>query len=92
VNVGRGEVIDQDALVAALVDKRLAVAALDVMVPEPLPKDHPLWDIPNVILTPHSSGPNTGYQQDCCQIFAENLRRFVSGRELLNVVDVKRGY
>ncbi len=92
VNVGRGEVVDQDALVAALTDKRLAAAALDVMVPEPLPPDHPLWDLDNVILTPHSSGPNIRYQEDCCRIFAENLRRFQSGRELLNVVDVKRGY
>lgn len=92
VNVGRGEVMDQDALVAALADKRLAAAALDVMVPEPLPPDHPLWDMENVILTPHSSGPNVRYQEDCCRIFAENLRRFLGGRELLNVVDVKRGY
>jgi len=92
VNVGRGEVIDQDALVQALADKRLAAAALDVMVPEPLPPDHPLWDMDNVILTPHSSGPNVRYQEDCCRIFAENLRRFQSGRALLNVVDVKRGY
>jgi phosphoglycerate dehydrogenase-like enzyme len=92
VNVGRGEVIDQDALIRALADKRLAMAALDVMVPEPLPPEHPLWDMENVILTPHCSGPNVGYQQDCCRIFAENLRRFQSGRQLLNVVDVKRGY
>jgi phosphoglycerate dehydrogenase-like enzyme len=92
VNVGRGEVVDQDALVKALADKRLAAAALDVMVPEPLPADHPLWDMEDVILTPHSSGPNRRYQEDCCRVFAENLRRFLSGRELLNVVDARRGY
>jgi phosphoglycerate dehydrogenase-like enzyme len=92
VNVGRGEVVDQDALVAALAQKRLAGAALDVMVPEPLPPGHPLWNMDNVILTPHSSGPNIRYQEDCCRIFAENLRRFQSGRELLNIVDVRRGY
>jgi phosphoglycerate dehydrogenase-like enzyme len=92
VNVGRGEVLDQDALLQALADKRLGGAALDVMVPEPLPPDHPLWDIEDVILTPHCAGPSTGYQEDCCRVFAENLRRYQSGSELLNVVDVKRGY
>jgi phosphoglycerate dehydrogenase-like enzyme len=92
VNVGRGEVIDQDALIRALADKRLGGAALDVMVPEPLPADHPLWDLEDAILTPHSAGPNKGYQEDCCRVFAENLRRFLGGRELLNVVEVKRGY
>jgi phosphoglycerate dehydrogenase-like enzyme len=92
VNVGRGEVIDQDAMVAAPREKRLAGAALDVMTPEPLPPEHALWDMENVILTPHSSGPSIRYQEDCCRVFAENLRRFVSGKELLNVVDIKRGY
>jgi len=92
VNVGRGEVIDQDALIQALTDKRLGAAALDVMVPEPLHREHRLWDMDNVILTPHSSGPNVRYQEDCCRIFAGNLRRFADGRELLNVVDVRRGY
>ncbi len=92
INVGRGEVVDQNALIEALAGKRLAAAALDVMVPEPLPADHPLWDMEDVILTPHSSGPSIRYQEDCCRVFAENLRRFASGRDLLNVVDVRRGY
>lgn len=92
VNVGRGEVIDQDALIEALKDKRLAGAALDVMVPEPLPRDHVLWEMEQVILTPHCSGPSVRYQEDCCQVFAENLRRFASGQPLLNLVDVRRGY
>src|SRR5579875_968504 len=92
VNVGRGEVIDQDALIDALNNKRLAAAALDVMVPEPLPPDHPLWNMEQVILTPHSSGPSVSYQEDCCRVFAENLRRFANGQQLLNVVDAKRGY
>jgi phosphoglycerate dehydrogenase-like enzyme len=92
INVGRGEVIDQDALVAALTEKRIAGAALDVMVPEPLPADHPLWDMEDVILTPHSSGPSRSYQEDCCRVFAENLKRFQSGQQLLNVVDARRGY
>jgi phosphoglycerate dehydrogenase-like enzyme len=92
INVGRGEVIDQGALIEALKAKRLAAAALDVMVPEPLPPDHTLWEMEQVILTPHCSGPSVRYQDDCCRIFAENLRRFASGQPLLNVVDVKRGY
>jgi phosphoglycerate dehydrogenase-like enzyme len=92
INVGRGEVIDQDALIEALKAKRLAAAALDVMVPEPLPRDHVLWDMDQVILTPHSSGPSVRYQDDCCQVFAENLRRFTNGQPLLNTVDARRGY
>ena len=62
------------------------------MVPEPLPADHPLWDMDNVILTPHTAGPNKRYQDDCLRIFAENLHRLTNGQELINVVDVKRGY
>ncbi|MGO9056211.1 MAG: D-2-hydroxyacid dehydrogenase [Candidatus Binataceae bacterium] len=92
INVGRGEVIDQPALIQALTSGLLGGAGLDVMVPEPLPHDHPLWDMENVILTPHTAGPNKRYQDDCIRIFVENLRRFASGRELINVVDVKRGY
>lgn len=92
VNVGRGEVIDQNALVQALTNGQLGGAGLDVMVPEPLPRDNPLWDMENVILTPHTAGPNKRYQDDCIRIFLENLRRFVSSRELINVVDVRRGY
>ena len=92
VNVGRGEVIDQTALIQALSSGRLGGAGLDVMVPEPLPPDNPLWDMENVILTPHTAVPNKRYQNDCLRIFAENLRRFATGRDLINVVNVKRGY
>lgn len=92
VNVGRGEVIDQPALLQALTAGPLGGAGLDVMVPEPLPRDNPLWDLENVLLTPHTAGPNKRYQDDCLRIFVENLRRFTEGRELINVVDIKRGY
>ena len=92
INVGRGEVIDQPALIEALSTGRLAGAGLDVMVPEPLPADHPLWDMENVILTPHIAGPSKRYQDDCIQIFAENLRRYTVGCDLVNVVDIRRGY
>jgi len=92
VNVGRGEVIDQAALISALASGQIGGAGLDVTVPEPLPADHPLWDMDNVILTPHTAGPNKRYQDDCLRIFAENLHRLTNGQELINVVDVKRGY
>ena len=91
VNVGRGEVIDQAALISALASGQIGGAGLDVMVPEPLPADHPLWDMDNVILTPDTAGPNKRYQDDCLRIFAENLHRLTNGLELINVVDVKRG-
>jgi phosphoglycerate dehydrogenase-like enzyme len=92
VNIGRGETIDQESLIAALRNGPLGGAGLDVMVPEPLNPDSPLWDMDNVILTPHTSGPHRGYQDGCCQIFAENLRRYVRGQEFINRVDIARGY
>ncbi len=94
LNVGRGTAIDTDALSDALYAGRIAGAALDVTDPEPLPPDHPLWDAPNAILTPHVSG---GYSlpetlQQIAQIFAENLSRYLAGEELRNVVDMETGY
>ena len=94
VNVGRGKTIDQDALIDALNEGRIAGAALDVMYPEPLPKDHPLWTAKNCIITPHSSG-DTGlpYSVDnTFGIFCENVGRYARGEELVNVVSVKDGY
>ena len=71
--------IDQAALISALASGQIGGAGLDVMVPEPLPADHPLWDMDNVILTPHTAGPNKHYQDDCLRIFAENLHRLTNG-------------
>jgi glyoxylate/hydroxypyruvate reductase A len=85
VNVGRGELLDEDALVAALQSGHLGGAALDVFVVEPLPADNPLWDLPNVIVTPHSAGTTDLSAQRAADIFADNLRRFSSGRPLRNV-------
>jgi phosphoglycerate dehydrogenase-like enzyme len=92
VNIGRGEVIDQAALVKALREKRIGGAGLDVFEKEPLEKDSPLWDLENVILTPHMSGSHRDYNTNVCRIFAENIRRFREGRPLLNLVDRSLGY
>jgi phosphoglycerate dehydrogenase-like enzyme len=85
VNVGRGELVDEPALVAALQSGHLGGAALDVFAVEPLPPDSPLWDLPNVIVTPHSAGTTELSAQRAADIFADNLRRFTSGRPLVNV-------
>ena len=92
VNVGRGKLIDDDALLAALSDGRVGGAALDVFVREPLPPDSPYWDLPNVIITPHSSGTMEDYWTPLVELFAENLRRFERGEPLMNVVDKTQGY
>ncbi|HXR24991.1 MAG TPA: D-2-hydroxyacid dehydrogenase [Candidatus Binataceae bacterium] len=92
VNIGRGEVIDQEALIEALREKRIGGAGLDVFEREPLEPESPLWDLENAILTPHMSGSFKGYNSACCELFAENLGRFVKGEPLLNVVDRELGY
>ena len=94
INVGRGTAIDQDALMDALNSGRLAGAALDVMDPEPLPEDHPLWTTKNLILTPHVSGNMTlGYTCDVnVDMFCEDLANYAAGRPLKSLVDRKRGY
>jgi phosphoglycerate dehydrogenase-like enzyme len=84
VNVGRGSTVDEGALVAALVDGRLAGAALDVTAVEPLPADSPLWDAPNLILTPHAAG---GRPVDADALIETNLAALLSGGELTNVVE-----
>ena len=92
VNVGRGELVDQPALTAALADGRLGGAGLDVTDPEPLPVDDPLWDLPNVIITPHVAGRSREAFQRVGALVAENLRRYVAGEPLLSVVNIERGY
>jgi phosphoglycerate dehydrogenase-like enzyme len=91
-NISRGAVVDQAALVAALRSGRLAGAGLDVFEPEPLPDDSPLWDLDNVILTPHVAGATPHYFERTAALFADNLDRFLSGRPLQNVYDPARGY
>ncbi|MBQ8851239.1 MAG: D-2-hydroxyacid dehydrogenase [Oscillibacter sp.] len=94
INVGRGTAIHQEALMEALNSGKLAGAALDVMDPEPLPEDHPLWETKNLILTPHVSGNMTlGYTRDeNVRLFCEDLYNYAAGRPLQGYVDRKRGY
>jgi phosphoglycerate dehydrogenase-like enzyme len=92
INIGRGPTVRSDALLQALHSGGIAGAALDVTDPEPLPADHPLWAMDNVILTPHYAGAHPGYVQRASAIFLENLARFVAGAELTNVVDKQAGY
>jgi phosphoglycerate dehydrogenase-like enzyme len=94
INVARGEVIDQNALIEAVKRGQLAGGCLDVTTPEPLVAESPLWDIENVTLTFHTSAarPMESFYDLACELFAENLNRFVNGRALFNVIDPVRGY
>jgi phosphoglycerate dehydrogenase-like enzyme len=87
INVGRGAIVELDALCEALRAGEIAGAALDVFEVEPLPADHPLWAFPNVILTPHVAGYSPRIAERHLGVLAENLRRFVAGEPLMNVVD-----
>jgi phosphoglycerate dehydrogenase-like enzyme len=92
VNVGRGDLIDETALIAALKERRIAGAALDVFAREPLAADSPLWLLDNVILSPHVSGITPRYDDHMAALFSENLRRYALGEPLLNLVDRALGY
>jgi phosphoglycerate dehydrogenase-like enzyme len=91
VNVARGPIVDETALLAAARDGRIA-ATLDVFDDEPLPPDHPLWDAPNVTVTAHMSGDVIGWRDTLADQFATNVRHWLAGEPLLNVVDKKLGY
>lgn len=96
VNVGRGSLIDCDALADALNKGSLYGAALDVTNPEPLPAGHPLWKCKNAVITPHATGGSFGHltetEEKIFEITRENLKRYLSGAQLLNVVDLEKGY
>ena len=92
INVGRGASVDEAALARALSERRLAGAAIDVFAQEPPPAGHPLYALDNVIVSPHVSGFLPSYDDKCTDLFAENLRRYLAGAPLLNVVDRARGY
>jgi phosphoglycerate dehydrogenase-like enzyme len=92
VNVARGSLVDQDALLRALDDGRVARASLDVVEPEPLPAGHPLYRHPNVRLTPHVSWSSPGTTRRTVELFADNLRRWRVGEPLHGLVDVGAGY
>ncbi|KAA3605545.1 MAG: D-2-hydroxyacid dehydrogenase [Planctomycetota bacterium] len=92
VNIARGRIMDTEALTLALQSGHLAGACLDVTDPEPLPADHPLWSMDNVVITPHVAGRAALTSKQWNQVYRENLRRFAAGEPLLNVVDKKAGY
>jgi len=92
VDVSRGGIVDHNALVKALQERRLAGAALDVFPEEPLPPKSPLWELPNVIITPHIAGISPHYDERAVEMFAANLARYVNGQPPYNLFDPKRGY
>lgn len=92
VNVGRGPLVDEGALLRALADGRLAGAALDVFDTEPLPADHPLWSAPRVVVSAHMAGDVIGWRDELAAQFLDNLRRWLAGQELRNQVDTTKGY
>ncbi len=92
INVSRGKVVDEDALVAALKSGKVAGAGLDVTYTEPCPQDNPLWTLPNVILTSHTAGASQNIAKRAMETFLDNMHRYVNGEPLINVVDKEKGY
>jgi phosphoglycerate dehydrogenase-like enzyme len=92
VNVARGRLIDDHALIRALTEGRIGGAALDTFRDEPLPQDSPLWELPNVIVTPHTSWSSARVLDRSVELFCDNLRRYRAGEPLRNVVDRAAGY
>jgi len=92
VDVSRGDVVDQSALIEALEEKEIAGAGLDVFPEEPPAADNPLWKMPNVIITPHMAGVTPRYDERAITFFAENLRRYLAGEQLYNQIDLEKGY
>ncbi|MGB0388481.1 MAG: D-2-hydroxyacid dehydrogenase [Ardenticatenaceae bacterium] len=92
INIGRGEIVDQACLVQVLQKGGIAGAGLDVFEKEPLPKESPLWQMENVIITAHYAGASQGYHQRAFAIFIDNLRRYQAGEPLRNVVNKELGY
>ena len=92
INIGRGGTIDEQAMIAALKSGKLRAAGLDVFETEPLPEDSPLWEMDQVVLTPHYSGLTPRYNERVWEIFRDNLTRYLNGTPLRNVVDKELGY
>jgi phosphoglycerate dehydrogenase-like enzyme len=92
VDVSRGGIVDHQALVRAIKDRKLAGAALDVFSKEPLPADSPLWKLPNVIISPHVAGITPHYDDRAVELFAQNLQRYMDDQPLLNLFSFERGY
>ena len=92
INLSRGGIVDEEALRKGLETGALAGAAFDVFATEPLPEDSPLWDTPNLIISPHIAGIMPDYQARATDVFVENLQRYLAHRDMINVVDWERGY
>ena len=92
INMGRGRHVLTDDLVAALREGKIAGAALEALEPEPLPPGHPLWTMPRVIITPHVSDYSDKHEDTVWDLYRENLRRYIAGDKLLNVIDMEKGY
>jgi phosphoglycerate dehydrogenase-like enzyme len=92
VNVGRGRTVDEDALIDAIRSGAIAGASLDVFVEEPLPANSPLWSMATVVVSPHISGDVHGWEEAVVGVFLDNLRRFVAGEPLRNIVDIEAGF
>jgi phosphoglycerate dehydrogenase-like enzyme len=90
--VSRGGIVDEDALATAMQAGHLAGAGIDVAEREPLPVDSPLWDLPNVIITPHLAGSSYQKERRCVEVLRENLLRYGRGEPLINLVDKRAGY
>jgi len=92
INVGRGPLVDEASLIEALTQGKIAGAALDVFTQEPLPRESPFWNLDNVLITPHTAAVTDRLWDRHYQLIAENLKRFLDGRPLLNLIDKRRGY
>ena len=92
VNIARGSIVDESALVSALQNGRIAAAGIDVCEQEPLPPESSLWDVPNLVISPHCAGLSPQRMQQMANFFIENLGRYVAGQALVNLVDQKLGY
>lgn len=92
VNLSRGQVVDQEALIGSLANGHLGGAVLDVADPEPLPDGHPLWNAPNLVISPHTAANVDAENARLAELFSQNLRRYLSGQELINVYDPRTGY
>jgi phosphoglycerate dehydrogenase-like enzyme len=92
INVARGKVVDEGALIRALEENWIAGAALDVFETEPLPSNNHLWELPNVIFSPHLAGWMDRYSEQATDIFCENLKRYIEGKKLIKIVNKKQGY
>ncbi|SDF31245.1 D-2-hydroxyacid dehydrogenase [Sporomusa acidovorans] len=91
-NIARGAIVNEADLITALEQKLIAGAGLDVFSQEPLPESSPLWGMPNVIITPHVAALSPAYLDRAVKLFADNLIRFIQGREMINIVDKTKGY